>query len=252
MLLKLYERIDDEETQSRINKEKILFENTKLYFTDHFDEVEEANPELYPIKGCHPDRMYPNDRGDAFQIWASFVTRLPDVGGDDGGEEQEDSPEDAFLRVLGVDLSNCSPFELRRHCAYLSSRAMIYNGTIYENIDFAREFINNPWKIVKILSFLGFFPAWKESMNMDDAFARFFEDLYQPAIEMNPDECARKEIRAIKDLDKSPSKAIIKPPQNETQEKRRLRLMNDEFAIKREEEAKKELVLAQIQKKNMH
>merc|ERR1712183_55269 len=164
------------------------------------------------------------------------------MGGGDEEEEEEDDPEASFLRVLGVDLSNCSPFELRRHCAYLSSKAMIYNGTLYENIDFAREFKNNPWKIVKILSFLGFFPAWKESMNMGDAFDRFFEDLYKPAIDMHPDECERKAKKAHKDLEKSLVKSIIKPPENETQEKRRLRLMNEDFAIKREAEAKTEIV----------
>ena len=250
MLLKLYERIDDEETQSRIKKEKMLFENTKLYFKDYFDEVEEANPDLYPVKGTHPDRLNPNDRGDAFQIWATFVTRLPDVGGDDDDEEKEDSPEDSFLRVLGVDLSNCSPFELRRHCGYLSSKAMIYNGTLYENIDFAREYKDNPWRIVKILSFLGFFPAWRESMNMDDAFERFQETLFKPAIDMNPDELAKKEKLALKELHKAPVKTIIKPPINETQEKRRLRVMNEELAKNRIEEAKAELVMSQIQKKS--
>ena len=46
----------------------------------------------------------------------------------------------------------------------------MFSGTIRSNIDFAGIFKDETWKIVKILSYLGFFNTLKESMNLDDGF----------------------------------------------------------------------------------
>jgi len=50
MLLKLYERIDQDETNSRVFKGKELFENSKKWFDEYIAEVEIENPEKYPKK----------------------------------------------------------------------------------------------------------------------------------------------------------------------------------------------------------
>jgi energy-coupling factor transporter ATP-binding protein EcfA2 len=184
MLLKLYERIDADEEQSRFSKQQSLFNNTTKWWNEHYNELEAANREKYPIGTHHPDRADPNSRGDAFQVWSSFVTKIEakkDTEKFEGKTENIDGDE-SYIKVLGVELGDCSPFELRRHCGYLSANAKIYNGTLLDNIDFFGDFEHNKWKIVKIMHFLGFFEAWKESMNMDDAFGKFQETMFKPSL----------------------------------------------------------------------
>jgi ABC-type multidrug transport system fused ATPase/permease subunit len=185
MLLKLYERIDADEEQSRFSKQQSLFNNTTKWWNEHYNELEAANREKYPIGTHHPDRADPNSRGDAFQVWSSFVTKIeakPKGPEKFEGKTENIDGDESYIKVLGVELGDCSPFELRRHCGYLSANAKIYNGTLLDNIDFFGDFEHNKWKIVKIMHFLGFFEAWKESMNMDDAFGKFQETMFKPSL----------------------------------------------------------------------
>ena len=247
MLQKLYERIDEDEKNSRIAKEEQLFQNAPQFWNEYFNEVEAADTEKYPIKGSHPDRANPNSRGDAFQIWASFVSRIkedPKAGENANNLEAEDS----FVKVLGQDLTACSPFELRRHCAYLSPKAMIYNGTILENIDFAGEYRKDPWKIVKILSYLGFFDALIESMNLDDALGRFKKDIFDPAIDIKTEEMDQELIERESPL-KKPYKSS-RVPKNEKEADKLKREKEEEEQKVKDLKLHKEIELAQLKHKS--
>lgn len=157
MLLKLYEQVDEEEEQSRIYKENQLFHNSKKWYDEYFADLENKERERTGDKKyIHPDRADPECRGDSFAIWSSFVNRIPDrpdTSKPQGKTEALESVEDSFVKVLGIELGNISPFELKRHCGYLSSRAMLYNGTILENIDFWGKYKDNKWQIVKTLHY---------------------------------------------------------------------------------------------------
>ena len=250
MLLKLYERIDQEETDSRVYKGKELFENSAKWFNEYLNEIESENPEKYPKIGSHPNRDDPNSMGTAFQIWTGFVTKIQEREKKQNPESlEEKAPKiESFVKVLGQDLTECSPFELRKHCSYLSPKAMMYNGTVLENIDFAGEFKKDKWKIVKILSYLGFFDALIESMNLDDALVRFKKDLFDPAFDMKSEDYDEK----IADLE-SPlkNKAPRKIPKKETVADKAKREQEEANQYEKDLKEHNKIEKAQLKKKTL-
>ena len=181
----MYEHIDEEEADTRVKKERILFKNTDKWFNEYFDEIEKSDPKKYPKKGSHPDREYPNSRRDAFKIWTSFVNKIDSK---DQGYKNPDENKESYIKVLGQNIDDISTFELRGHMSSLSSSAMIYNGTILENIDFTGEFKDNKWQIIKILSYLGFFNALIESMNFEELLTYFKEQFFNPIDQMDDED----------------------------------------------------------------
>jgi len=91
---------------------------------------------------------------------------------------------------------------------------MMYNGTVLENIDFAGEFRKDKWKIVKILSYLGFFDALIESMNLDDALQRFKKDVFDPAHDMKSEDYDERDADLTSPLKNKQPKKI---PKKETE-----------------------------------
>ena len=176
------------------------------------------------------------------------MTKIEEEGGDEGVGDMDMS--ESYVKVLGQDLTACSPFELRRHCAYLSPKAMMYNGTILENIDFAGEYKDDKWKVVKILSYLGFFNALIESMNLADALDRFKEELFEPAVAIKDDELNQDLVEAESPFKNQDPPAKI--PNNETEKEKMKREQAEEKKQKEDEALHKSIEKAQLKQKSIN
>merc|ERR1719218_244548 len=125
---------------------------------------------------------------------------------------------------------------------------MLYNGKILQNIDFAGDFRKDKWKIVKILSYLGFFEALIESMNLDDALERFKKDLYDPVNDMKSEDYDEKLLEIESPLKKNKPKSI---PKKETEAQKQKRLEAEEKQYAKDKELHDKIEKAQLRRKSI-